>query len=82
MRAKARLQGVVAKSIYDLQLQIYVDHAQRYGLSDEEVAIVAKRLEEASRTLSKEDMTFLKEGLQQPSRVGLKRFVKDILTAA
>jgi hypothetical protein len=79
LRAKERLHTLIYHSA-GAEMRTYIQHAK--NLSDEEVAIAARRLEEAAKALSETDRGLLKEGLHQPSRVGLKRYVSDILSAA
>jgi hypothetical protein len=83
LRAKSRLHNeIVMRAMLDAHLREILKRATQKDFDPEVLAAAIAEIEAAAKTLSEKDQRLIESGLNQPSRVGTRRYVRDILTAA
>ncbi|HWH56092.1 MAG TPA: hypothetical protein VN682_00605 [Terriglobales bacterium] len=83
LRAKSRLHHeIIARAKIDDVLRDIIERANHAELTALEVEMVREEIEKVLSNLSEKDQKLVEEGLSQPSRVGTKKYVTELLTAA
>ena len=83
LRAKSRLRvRVTSRLQHDAMLRALQTHALQSDLSDEDLAELHAVIENLVNDLPERDQRLVRRSLQQPSKAGERRYIKEMLTAA
>lgn len=83
LRAKDRIRSELERlSKVDVEIRKFRSLAEHHKLTSAEVGTALELIEETLGKMNERDKKFVERGLRQPSRLGVERYVNDLLTHA